>query len=216
MKEKLKIEQPIAYQIVENEFLNNKKPHAFLIAGKNCDDMIIFIAQSILCDDDIACERCNVCSRIKRNIYPDIIRINGKESSIKKRDIEEIQIQMAKSSLEGRGKVYIIEEIENSSKEAINSILKMLEEPMDNVYAIFTTTNIDRVLPTVISRCQVLKLNPNNKAAVERTYLENKFSKDDSYVLSRIYDDFIIAENFPIIRKEANNFLNDLFFKKIT
>lgn len=214
MKDTLKQEQPIVYQILENEFQNNKKPHAFLIVGKNYDDLLYFLSQSILCDAPIACEVCSVCSRVKRNIYPDMIRLSGKETSIKKRDIEDIQAQMAKSSVEGKGKIYIIEEIQNSSKEAINSILKMVEEPLDNVYAIFTTSNIDRVLPTVISRCQVLKLNPNNKAAIERLYLENNFSEGDAYLLSQIFNDFVIVENFPNIIKEALNFIDDLFFKK--
>lgn len=214
MKDTLKQEQPIVYQILENEFRNNKKPHAFLIVGKNYDDLLCFLSQSILCDEAIACEVCSVCSRVKRNIYPDMIRLSGKEASIKKKNIEDIQVQMAKSSVEGKGKIYIIEEIQNSSKEAINSILKMVEEPLDNVYAIFTTSNIDRVLPTVISRCQVLKLNPNNKTAIERLYLENKFSEEDAYILSQIFNDFVVLDNFPKIIKEALNFIDDLFFKK--
>ncbi len=214
MKETLKKEQPIVYQILDNEFHNDKRPHAFLIVGKNHKDLLCFLTQSILCKESVACEMCNVCLRVKRNIYPDVIRISGKDSSIKKKDIENIQIQMAKSSIEGRGKIYIIEEIENSSKEAINSILKMLEEPLENVYAIFTTSNLDRVLPTVISRCQVLKLNPNNRFAIERLYLENNFSKEDAYILARIFNDFVIVDNYSILKEECNNFINDLFFKK--
>lgn len=214
MMDILKKEQPIAYQILENEFSDRKIPHAFLIVGKNNEDLVTFLAQSILCEQDVACGKCNVCSRVERNIYPDIIRLSGKETSIKKKDIEDIQIRMTKSSIEGRGKLYIIEEIENSSKEAINSILKMLEEPLDNVFAIFTTKNIDLVLPTVISRCQVLKLQPNNKATIARLYLQNKYTNEDAYILSHVSDDYREYANYTQIKKESLNFINDLFLKK--
>ena len=73
--------------------------------------------------------------------------------------IEKIQETFKKSSLEGKAKIYIIENIEYSTKEAMNTLLKMLEEPNEGIYALFTAKNINRVLPTIISRCQVFTSN---------------------------------------------------------
>ena len=93
---------------------------------------------SLICDETLACENCNDCRKVKENKYSDIIRFNGKDNSIKKGNIELIQDTFKKSSLEGKAKIYIIENIEYATKEAMNTLLKMLEEPTEGIYAIFT------------------------------------------------------------------------------
>lgn len=70
---------------------------------------------------------CNDCRKVAQNKYGDIIRLNGKDSSIKKGDIELIQNTFKKSSLEGKAKIYIIENIDYATPEAMNTLLKMLE-----------------------------------------------------------------------------------------
>ncbi len=213
MKENIKKEQPIFYQIVHNEFSKGKVPHAFLLVGDNYQDPLVFLAQSLFCEEIVSCETCNVCRRVENHSYPDIVRYGGEGNSIKKKDIVNIQTQMAKSSIEGRGQLYILEEIENSSKEAMNSLLKMLEEPQKDVYAIFTTKNLNLVLPTIISRCQVLNLRPDNKSALIRKYLDDKFSEEDAYILSTIFNQVVHPDNYQEIKTEAMNFIDDLYLK---
>ncbi len=213
MKENIKKEQPIFYQIVHNEFSKGKVPHAFLLVGDNYQDPLVFLAQSLFCEEIVSCETCNVCRRVENHSYPDIVRYGGEGNSIKKKDIVNIQTQMAKSSIEGRGQLYILEEIENSSKEAMNSLLKMLEEPQKDVYAIFTTKNLNLVLPTIISRCQVLNLRPDNKSALIRKYLDDKFSEEDAYILSTIFNQVVYPDNYQEIKTEAMNFIDDLYLK---
>mgnify|MGYP002233092403 CR=1 FL=1 len=63
-----------------------------------------------------------------------------------------------------------MENIENSTVEAMNSLLKVLEEPIAGVYAIFTCQNLNRVLPTIQSRCQVISnCLPGSKLFFKRT-----------------------------------------------
>lgn len=168
MKEFLKETQPIFYRILEKSFKENKKTHAFLLVGDHTDDIATFIAQSYICHEDtLACETCDDCIRIKEGLYPDMIVCDGKESSIKKSDIDHIQEEFVKSSVENNGKVYILKNIDNATTQAMNSLLKFLEEPVEEVYAILTTKNINKVLPTIQSRCQVIKLLPESKHSLE-------------------------------------------------
>lgn len=133
MKEYLEKYQPIFYNLINNEFSQGKIPHAFLLVGNNTDKPLNFLAMSLICDETLACMKCNDCRKVLENKYGDIIKFNGKVVSIKKSDIELIQDTFKKSSLEGKAKIYIIENIEYSTKEAMNSLLKMLEEPGEGI-----------------------------------------------------------------------------------
>ena len=130
------------------------------------------IAKSVSCEnDDLAGNECSECQKIDEHKDADFIYANGKDETIKKGIVEYIQEQFAKSSMEGKAKIYLMENIENSTVEAMNSLLKVLEEPIAGVYAIFTCQNLNRVLPTIQSRCQVIQLLPGSKS-VSYTHLD--------------------------------------------
>ena len=123
-----------------------------------------FIASVIVCENKNGCGECLNCLRVENESYTDIIFKDGEKSSIKKNDVEEIQERFSKSAIEEKGvKIYILHMVENSTPQAINSILKFLEEPEEDIYAILTTSNINNVLPTIISRCQNISLKSSPK-----------------------------------------------------
>lgn len=214
-------QQPILYQILLKSFQNNKLPHAFLLVGKNSHIPAHFIAKSIICDNNIlCCDKCNDCRRIDEHKYGDLIYVDGKEESIKKGKIEYIQEQFSKSSMEGKAKIYLLENIENSTTEAMNSLLKILEEPIDGVYAIFTCQNLSRVLPTIQSRCQVIQLLPNSKKALKEELLKNDLPLDDINILSELFESYeecqlyIENEQFEKLKLEVYHFIEDLYFHR--
>jgi DNA polymerase-3 subunit delta' len=91
-----------------------------------------------------------------------MITINGYTDNIKKEDILNVINQFAKTTVEARGiKIYVIYGIEYASSQAVNSLLKFLEEPPANTYAILTTRAINLLLPTIRSRCQTYILKSN-------------------------------------------------------
>ena len=73
--------------------------------------------------------------------------------------------------------------------EATNSILKFLEEPGKKVYAFLTTNNENAILPTIISRCQMLRLKLIDKQIVIKTAIEEGVEKKDAELLSYFYND---------------------------
>lgn len=220
MKEYLQENQPKFYNLIKNEFIQNKIPHAFLLVGNNTKVPLNYLAMSLICDETLACEKCNDCRKVLENKYGDIIRYDGKETSIKKGDIEYIQDTFKKSSLEGKAKIYIIENIESATKEAMNTLLKMLEEPTSGIYAIFTTNNISRVLPTILSRCQVIDIKPDSKEVIYKALIKSNIPEEAAKILTylsaseeeakNLYD-----ERFEYMQTEVINFIEDLYTKRV-
>ena len=220
-KDILKQQQPILYQILLQSFQNQKIPHAFLLVGKNVSLPAHFIAKSLICEDDIlACDQCNECRRIDEHNYGDFIYYNGQDETIKKPQIEYIQDQFSKSALEGKAKIYLMENIENSTSEAMNSLLKMLEEPTAGIYAIFTCQNLNRVLPTIQSRCQVIQLLPSSQKMLREELKKADIAQDDVNILAELftsYDEckeYIESESFEKLKEEVYHFIDDLYFHR--
>lgn len=219
MKEYLEKYQPIFYSLINNEYSQGKIPHAFLLIGNNTDKPLNFLAMSLICDETLACMKCNDCRKVLENKYGDIIKFNGKVVSIKKSDIELIQDTFKKSSLEGKAKIYIIENIEYSTKEAMNSLLKMLEEPGEGIYALFTAKNINRVLPTILSRCQIIDIKPDSKEIIVEQLINDNIPVDAANILSFLTVDLTEAidlydERFEFMQVQVINFIEDLYFKR--
>lgn len=219
--EQIQLEQPIFYQTIYNEFKQNKRNHAYLIEGHDAYQYAEFLVKSLLCQEELlCCDECRICKQVSEDSYIDMIHYNGKEEPIKKGAIEAIQHQLLKTSVEGHGKIYIIETIENSTPEAINSLLKILEEPVEGIYAIFTCENINRVLPTIVSRCQVFRLKPLNMKLMKKSLMAQGVSEEKANILTHISSssiemlDYSKKEELDDLIIEALNFIEDYYFKR--
>ena len=206
----LKKYQPVIYQTFLNSLQKDQLSHAYLISGNNgapLMDVACFFAKSILCDDPspLACNSCITCLRVDDRNYPDFFVFDGSKTTIKKDDVDTIESAFDKKAFENKGiRVYVLHLIENMTTQAINAILKFLEEPGQQVYAFLTTNNENVILPTIISRCQVLRLRLIDKQIVIKDAMENGVEKKDAELLSYFYNDGeLIAEILE--DKESNN-----------
>ena len=138
----------------------------------------------------MACNSCITCLRVDDGNYPDFFVFDGSKTTIKKDDVDTIETAFEKKAFENKGiRVYILHLIENMTVQAINSILKFLEEPGSKVYAFLTTNNENSILPTIISRCQVLRLRLIDKQIVIQDAIDNGVEKKDAELLSYFYND---------------------------
>jgi len=191
----LKKYQPVIYQTFLNSYQKDQLSHAYLISGSNgapLIDVACFFAKSILCDDPspLACNSCITCLRVDDGNYPDFFIFDGSKNTIKKDDVTTIETAFEKKAFENKGiRVYVLHLIENMTTQAINSILKFLEEPGQQVYAFLTTNNENVILPTIISRCQLLRLRLIDKQIVINDAIENGVDKKDAELLSHFYND---------------------------
>ncbi len=99
------------------------------------------------------CDTCDVCREITSGSALDVQEIDG-ASNNKVEDVHSVLDQVAFQPARARFKIFIIDEVHMLTSAAFNALLKTLEEPPPHVKFIFATTEGDKVLPTIISRCQ--------------------------------------------------------------
>lgn len=197
----LKNKQPLLSKSFSYALTHDQVAHSYLIsgeAGTPLKETALFLAKSLLCDhpDPFADEECVTCTRIDQGDYPDFVLLDGEEESIKKETVLATVNLFQKTPLERKGiMVYVIHLVENMTPEAVNSLLKFLEEPNSYTYAFLTTENEDRVLPTILSRCEKLRLVLTPRSEVYQEALMEGVDKSDAEMLSHFY-------NNPSILKE--------------
>ena len=138
---------------------------AYLFAGEpnvGKETVALYFVKSINCLDLVhrPCDNCLACHKINTGNHPDfqVVRPEGKQ--IKIDQIRQLQRQVVFQPIEGRRKLYIITEANRMNLEAANCLLKTLEEPPARSVLILLTSNLDALLPTIRSRCQIISFQP--------------------------------------------------------
>ncbi|RLG11565.1 DNA polymerase III subunit delta' [Candidatus Pacearchaeota archaeon] len=113
------------------------------------------------------CGSCIGCKKIDKNIHPDILKILPEKKEITIKQIREVNSYIRYGPIEGRYKVIIIKDAEKMNAEASNALLKSLEEPPSYVIFILLCENFSQLLPTIVSRSQIVRFRnlPNSVIA---------------------------------------------------
>lgn len=168
-----------------------KISHAYLLVG-NSDTQTVarLMAQALLCPRQKTghCNECSVCQRVADMNHPDLIRISGKNETIKKEAVIQLKDDFNQTAMEGSRKVYIIEDIDNITLAAINGLLTFLEEPQSDIVAILTTSTLNLVLPTIQSRCLILNLETADTLQLQAMAKAHQLSPLDVYYLTSLFD----------------------------
>lgn len=119
----------------------------------------------------------DISYKIDNNEFDDLYIVNPDTIGINNEEINKLLSYMQTKSLRENGRrVYIIYGFERLSTVISNKILKFLEEPQDNIYAILLTENFEKILPTIVSRCQIMNYTfPTKEDDVDRINLMKKF-----------------------------------------
>ncbi len=188
-----------------NAIKQGKLSHALLfsgIKGTGKTTVARIIAKALNCENLVdgyePCNKCTNCQEISKGIFVDVIEIDA-ASNRGIDQIREIIENLKFAPAKGKAKVYIIDEAHMLTKEASNALLKSLEEPPSHVYFILATTEPNKILPTILSRCQ-----------------RYDFRRLDLPLLIRHLKEICIRENYEIdeealklIAKEAQGSLRD-------
>jgi DNA polymerase-3 subunit delta' len=172
--------QPRVLKTLQNTIQKNRLAHAYLFEGKRGTGKkgtALLLARSYFCENLLdgyqPCEQCKNCKRIRSGNHPDVHIVEPDGLSIKKWQIQALQEEFAKTGVESNRKLYIISHCDKMTANAANSLLKFLEEPTKGTMAILLTEQIQQILRTILSRCQILSFQPLSPKAIQEE-LEKK------------------------------------------
>ena len=146
-------------QTIKNEIKNNVCGHAFLFCGTRGTGKTStarILSKAVNCESPIdgnPCNKCATCQGIENGSIMDIIEIDAASNSGVD-NIRSLREEAAYTAAVTKYKVYIIDEVHALSKDAFNALLKLLEEPPSHVKFVLATTEANKVLGTISSRCQ--------------------------------------------------------------
>ena len=154
-------------------------------AGVGKETVAIHFAKSINCLElgENPCGTCLSCRKTDAGNHPDLQIVGPSGAWIRIDQIRELQKRIVFRPFEGVRKIAILREAERMNLEAANCLLKTLEEPPAESVLILLTTNLDALLPTIRSRCQIIKFNPLPPNELAR-YLNEQFQLGEREALS--------------------------------
>lgn len=150
-------------QTLKNAIVQNRIAHAYLFCGPRGTgktSIAKIFAKTLNCTNSqvAPCGVCENCKMAANGSHPDIIEIDAASNN----GVDEVRNLIDKvkyAPMQGKYKIYIIDEVHMMTSGAFNALLKTIEEPPAHVIFIFATTEPNKVLPTIISRCQRFDFN---------------------------------------------------------
>jgi DNA polymerase III subunit gamma/tau len=145
--------------VLEAALKAGKLGHAYLFSGprgvgKTTTARLIAMTANCESVGEVKpCGHCNSCLLVKSGSHPDVFEIDA-ASNNSVDDVRDLRDKVGLASMYGGKKVYILDEAHMMSKSAFNALLKTLEEPPAHVIFILATTEPERIIPTILSRCQ--------------------------------------------------------------
>lgn len=164
---------------LQNAISGGKVSHAYIINGEKSSGKEFIsrvFAMALQCEKGGVepCQECRSCRQALSGNQPDIIRlVHEKPNTISVDDVRgQINDDVVIKPYSSPYKVYIVEEAEKMTVQAQNALLKTLEEPPEYVVIMLLTSNMNMLLPTVISRCVVLNMKPVADRLIRKYLME--------------------------------------------
>lgn len=159
-------------QTLKNAIVQNRIAHAYLFCGPRGTgktSIAKIFAKMLNCEDESnkPCGKCTNCKMVQNGSHPDIIEIDAASNN----GVDEVRNLIDKvkyAPMQGKYKVYIIDEVHMMTTGAFNALLKTIEEPPAHVVFILATTEPNKVIPTIISRCQRFDFNKVSQKDIEK------------------------------------------------
>lgn len=204
MTEKM-FETPKQQKFLANYFASllkqNQLVHAYLLtgpAGSGKRSLALWVAAGLFClhpeTTGSPCGKCAECQRILTGNHPDVIDVVPDGSSVKVEQTRFLKAEFSKSGVEGRRKVIILESAEKLTISAANSLLKFIEEPSGQMTFFLLAQNVNQLLPTIVSRCQLLKMVIPSETQRSQLFAQAGISASKSDLLAGLTVDLQVAK----------------------
>lgn len=201
--ERFKKTQSRVLKLIENSYKKNRLVHAYLFEGAKGTlklEAAYYLASVLLCTgSNKPCGECLECKRIHKGEHPRIYYIEPDNGTIKKEQVDELIHEFSRKGLEEGTRVYIIKDIEKATLSASNSLLKFIEESNEGVYGIFITENFSNLLPTIVSRSQVVSFSKVSETELINEYKKNNVDEETAKVLNVVTND--VNEGLDLLKE---------------
>ncbi|HHV72600.1 MAG TPA: DNA polymerase III subunit delta' [Clostridia bacterium] len=166
------IGQDLTIRLIQQALKNGKVSHAYLFHGPEGTGkrkVALEFARTLLCQQNQAepCEQCSSCHLSASGNHPDLFWLEPEGSSLKIEQVRRWQQSQAYQPYWGKWKISILKDVDKMTPEAANSLLKIIEEPGPGTVLILITTQLQTVLPTIVSRCQVISFRYLTKEQIK-------------------------------------------------
>ena len=179
--------------LLREAVVKNKMGHAYLFRGPDGvgkKRTALTLAAYINCKsplDGDSCGRCTTCRKYFSGNHPDLILVEPDGAAIKIGQIRELKHQLTFPPLEAKVRVIVLEDIHTMRREAANSLLKTLEEPAPGNLLILTADLAGNVLPTILSRCQIISFGSLDHKDMARVLMqENDMEESLAFTLAAV------------------------------
>jgi DNA polymerase-3 subunit delta' len=212
------------FELVGNEFAveafkkaydNNRISHAYIITGPDGigkSVLAIYMASVILCrEENRPCGKCASCIKIKNGNHTDVKVLSSRGKSIGVDDIRDLIDEIYTKPYEGDKKVVIIKDADTVTVQGQNAILKTLEEPSEHTTIIMLAENMNLILETIQSRCQVLRLGRISAEKIKKYLTGQGISPDKASTAANLSDGILgnalmfLDEKFMKLREDVIN-----------
>jgi len=199
-------------EFLQKSLDNDKISHAYLLAGPEHIGKSLMAKKfmaTILCHDyhknakiladKIPCGQCVFCTQLAKGIHPDVYFLKKEEDkkNISVEQVREMQKFLSLTSFLNSYKIALIENAEQMSESAQNALLKVLEEPTKNTLIILLCPDSNLLLPTIVSRCQLVKFYPVSQDEISHHLISLGASREQARLYSTLANGQIgLAINF--------------------
>lgn len=172
-----------AVQLLQNHIRNQETRHAYLITGPSGvgrRTLGLRFIQALNCMNPPApgafCGECRVCKLVARMQHPDLLvgQADSLGGILKIDTVREIQHGLSFQPYEARWRIALLLRFEEANQNAENALLKTLEEPPEKAKIILTASDENSLLPTVLSRCECIRLRPQSAADLKKVLAEQR------------------------------------------
>lgn len=189
--------QPTVVKLIKNSFDSQRLFHTYLFSGPRGSlkmDAAIYLASLVLCENGGACGKCSECQSIDKWANEHLFILSPDGDTIRKEQIEALEHEFGYSSDHTR--VFIVQQIDKATLTAANTLLKFLEELPNNCYGILLSENINKVIPTIRSRSQIVTFLPISSDVVKKELIEKGIEVEKANIISKLTNNMSIASRY--------------------
>ncbi|MCT0485022.1 DNA polymerase III subunit delta' [Weissella paramesenteroides] len=195
--------QPQLIAQLQKALASQQLAHAFLFtgpAGRGQELVADWLAMRLMCQHVTADGQpdgtCDQCQRIVQHEHPDVIEVHPDGKSIKVDQVRFLKEEFTKTAVEGQQKIFIVSGADTMTTSAANGLLKFIEEPAPGQTAILIAENRAQILPTIISRTQVIAFAAVGNEQFEEELLSLGYHADEVSLVQSLTDSKVVAEEW--------------------